>query len=91
MREAGKGRMFAVGYDEEKTAHELVAPDGGKIEIRDDVWERLRSPDMLFKDFKLLVQKWSIHTEKAPLLKRECPTDSEYRQLRSLVRMYKGK
>jgi len=81
--------MFKVDYDEEKPVHALVAPDGERIEMRDDVWERLRSPDMLFNDFKQLIRKWSIHVDRAPLLSQECPTDAEYRQLRSLIRMYK--
>ncbi len=83
--------MFTVEYEEEKTAHVLVAPDGERVELRDDVWERLRAPEMLFSDFKQLIRKWCIHLEKADLLKRECPTDSEYRQLRSLIRMFKKK
>ena len=81
--------MFGVSFDEEKGVHLLASPDGESLEVRDDVWERLRSPDMLFKDFMLLLRKWAIHVEKAPLLKQECPTDSEYRQLRSLIRMFK--
>ena len=81
--------MFTVGFDDENAVHLLAAPDGDKLEIRDDVWERLRSPETLFKDFKLVLQKWSIYVEKAPLLKQECPTDSEYRQLRSLIRMFR--
>ena len=83
--------MFTVEYDEEKAAHALVAPDGERVELRDDVWERLRAPEILFNDFKLLLQKWTIHVEKAELLKHECPTDSEYRQVRSLIRMFKKK
>ena len=83
--------MFTVEYEEEKTAHVLVAPGGERVELRDDVWERLRAPEMLFSDFKLLLQKWTIHVGKAELLKRECPTDSEYRQVRSLIRMFKKK
>lgn len=81
--------MFSVGFDEEKAVHVLVASGGDRVEVRDDVWERLRSPDILFNDFKLLLQKWSIHVEKAALLKEESPTDGDYRQLRSLIRMFK--
>ena len=81
--------MFTVDFDEEKATHVLVAGDGGRLEIRDDVWERLRSPDMLFSEFRALLQKWSIHVEKTSILKQECPTEAEYRQLRSLIRMYK--
>ena len=66
----------------------VVRLDAPTIELRDDVWERLRDAEMLFSEWKQLLQKWSIHVEKAPLLKQECPTDHEYRTLRTTIRTF---
>jgi hypothetical protein len=80
--------MFRIEIDPESKEHVFVAPDGESLPLRDDVWERLRDPEAVFADWKKFLQKWSIHVEKAPLLKRECPEDAEYRRLRTLVRTF---
>ena len=80
--------MFLIDIDAETGKHALIAENGDTIELRDDVWERLRDAEMLFSEWKQLLQKWSIHVEKAPLLKQECPTDHEYRTLRTTIRTY---
>lgn len=80
--------MFHIEIDAEKNEHVLVSPGGGRIPVRADVWERLRDPDEVFGEWKKLMQKWAIHAEKAPVLKGECPTDQEYRELRTLIRMH---
>jgi len=80
--------MFTIELDAASGDHVLVAPDGDKINLRADVWERLRNPDEIFSEWKQLLQKWSIHMEKAPLLKRECPGDAEYRSLRTAMRTF---
>ncbi len=82
--------MFRIEVDSETGKHALVAEDGEKIELRDDVWEHLRDPVALFSEWKQYLQKWSIHVEKAPLLKRECPTDQEYRTLRTTMRTFEA-
>ena len=79
--------MFHIEKDAETGRHDLVA-EGGRIELRDDVWERLRDPEAIFSEWKQFLQKWTIHVEKAPLLKQECPTDQAYRVLRTIVRTY---
>ena len=80
--------MFRIEKDAETGEHALVAEGGEKILIRDDVWERLRDAEFVFSEWKKFLQKWSIHLEKAPLLKQECPTDQEYRMLRTTIRTY---
>ncbi len=80
--------MFHIEIDPESKEHVLVAAEGGRIPIRDDVWQRLRNPEELFSEWKGLLQKWSIHLDSAPLLKRECPADAEYRALRTTIRMF---
>lgn len=80
--------MFLIDTDTETGKHTLVAEDGDTIELRDDVWERLRDPEMIFSEWKQFLQKWSIHVEKAPILKQECPTDHEYRTLRTTIRTF---
>ena len=79
--------MFHVEIDSETGEHVLVA-EGGKISLRDDVWERLRDKEAIFSEWKQFLQKWSIHLEKAPLLKQECPTDQGYRTLRTTIRTH---
>ena len=81
--------MFRVEFVADTKEHVLVAEDGQRMPIRDDVWKRLRDPAEVFVEWKKLLQKWSIHIEKAPLLKRECPTDQEYRALRTVIRTFK--
>lgn len=80
--------MFRIEVDPETKEHALVAQDGERLPIRDDVWERLKDVDEVFSEWKRLLQKWSIHLEKAPLLKRECSTEAEYRELRTVIRTY---
>ena len=80
--------MFRIEIDPGSKEHVLVADDGERLAIRDDVWQRLSDPSGIFAEWKLLLQKWSIHTDKAPLLKRECPDDHAYRALRTLVRTF---
>ena len=80
--------MFTIEFDSDKKEHVLVGDGGDKIAIRQDVWERLRNPEDLFADWKKLLQKWSIHLDKAPALKKECPTDAEYRTLRTAIRTF---
>ncbi len=80
--------MFHIEKDAETGEHALVAGGGDRILVRDDVWERLRDTDSVFAEWKQLLQKWSIHVEKAPLLKQECPSDHEYRTLRTTIRTY---
>jgi hypothetical protein len=80
--------MFTIDVDSASGEHLLVASDGDKIILRDDVWKRLRDPNEIFSEWKQLLQKWSIHLEKAPLLKRECPGDAEYRSLRTAIRTF---
>jgi len=82
--------MFRVEADVDGKERALVADDGERMPIREDVWERLRDPAIIFAEWKAFLQKWSIHIEKAPLLKRECPTDAEYRELRTVIRMFGG-
>lgn len=77
--------MFRIEVDNETDEHVLVA-EGGKITLRDDVWERLRDKEVIFSEWKQFLQKWSIHLEKAPLLKQECPSDQAYRTLRTIIR-----
>ncbi len=79
--------MFHVEKDAETGKYALVA-EGGRIELRNDVWERLREPEVIFAEWKQFLQKWTIHLEKAPLLKQECTTDQEYRTLRTVIRTY---
>lgn len=81
--------MFRIEFSPETKEHFLVASDGDKLPIREDVWQRLRDPEQVFGEWKKLLQKWSIHVNKAELLKRECPTDQEYRILRTDIRMFK--
>ena len=80
--------MFRIEKDAETGEHALVAEGGDRILVRDDVWGRLRDAESLFSEWKQLVQKWSIHVDKAPLLKQECPTDQAYRVLRTIIRTY---
>ncbi len=80
--------MFRVEIDPETKEHALVAADGEKIALRDDVWERLRDADIIFSEWKLFLRKWCIHVEKAPLLKRECETNAAYRELRTGIRTF---
>lgn len=80
--------MFRVEFDDEAGQHALVADDGQKLPLRDDVWERLRNADEIFSDWKTLLQKWSIHADRADLLKRECPDEAHYRSLRTAIRTY---
>ncbi len=80
--------MFHVEIDPETKEHVLVAQDGEKIPVRDDVWTRLRGPDEIFSEWKLLLQKWSIHADKVDLLKRECPDEAHYRSVRTAIRTY---
>jgi hypothetical protein len=80
--------MFTIEKDAESGEHALVAPDGEKIALRADVWDRLRNPDEIFAEWMKLLQKWSIHSGKAPLLKRECPGEGEYRSLRTAIRTF---
>ncbi len=82
--------MFRIEIDPETKGHVLVAEDGGKIPVRDDVWERLEDVDEIFSEWKLLLQKWSIHVDKAPLLKTECASEAEYRQLRTVIRTFES-
>ncbi len=80
--------MFRVEFDTEAAQQALVADDGEKILLRDDVWERLRDPNEIFSVWKHLLQKWSIHAGKADLLKRECSGDAHYRSVRTAIRTY---
>ena len=80
--------MFSIEYDSEKNIHVLVASSGERIEMQDDVWEKLQDADMLFDDFRKTLQMWSIHVEKADLLKAECSSMSNYKQLRGLIRIF---
>ena len=80
--------MFRVEFDGEAKEHVLVADDGDKLPIRDDVWERLTDADEIFSEWKQLLQKWSIHAEKVELLRRECPGEAQYRSLRTAIRTF---
>ena len=80
--------MFRVVLDQETKEHVLVAEDGQKILLRDDVWQRLRDAEAIFSEWKTLLQKWSIHSEKAEILKRECPDEGAYRSLRTAIRTF---
>jgi len=80
--------MFTIETDADSGEHVLVAADGEKISVRDDVWQRLRDPNEIFSNWKSLLQKWSIHLDKAPVLKQECPTDADYRSLRTVIRTH---
>jgi hypothetical protein len=80
--------MFRVEFDGEAKEHVLVADDGDKISIREDVWERLKDSDEIFSEWKQLLQKWSIHAEKVELLKRECPSEMHYRSVRTAIRTF---
>ena len=80
--------MFRIEFDKEAAQHALVADDGEKLPLRDDVWERLRDPTEIFAEWKKLLQKWSIHAGKADLLKRECSADAHYRSVRTAIRTY---
>ena len=82
--------MFHVEIDPETKEHALVAEGGEKIPVRDDVWDRLKDVDEIFSEWKLLLQKWSIHVDKAPLLKSECPSEAEYRELRTVIRTFES-
>ncbi len=82
--------MFHIEVDPETKEHVLVAKDGGKIPVREDVWERLKDVDEIFSEWKQLLRKWSIHVDKAPLLKTECSTESEYRELRTVIRTFES-
>lgn len=82
--------MFSVEFDQEGGQHVLVAPDGEKLTVRQDVWDRLKDTEIIFSEWKQLLQKWSIHLEKAPLLRRECSSDAEYRELRTAIRIHAG-
>jgi hypothetical protein len=80
--------MFRVEFDGEAKEHVLIADDGDKLPIRDDVWERLTDSDEIFSEWKQLLQKWSIHAEKVELLKRECPDEQHYRSVRTAIRTF---
>ena len=80
--------MFRVEFDKEAGEQTLVAEDGQKFPLRDDVWQLLRDPNEIFSTWKQLLQKWSIHADKTDLLKRECPDESHYRSLRTAIRTY---
>jgi len=80
--------MFTIQKGQAAGEHALVAPDGDTLPVRPDVWERLREPNEIFVEWKKFLQKWSIHVDKAPLLKRECPTDNDYRNLRTAIRTF---
>ena len=80
--------MFRVEFDGEAKEHVLVAEDGKKIPLRDDVWERLKDANEIFSEWKQLLQKWSIHSGKADILKQECPDEAHYRSLRTVIRTY---
>ena len=80
--------MFRIEIDAETTEHVLVAGDGERLPLRDDVWQHLRETEAIFAEWKVFLQKWSIHLEKAPLLKRECASDVDYRELRTIIRMF---
>ena len=82
--------MFHIEIDAETKEHVLVAEGGEKIHVRDDVWERLKDVDEIFSEWKLLLQKWSIHMDKAPLLKTECQSEAEYRELRTVIRTFES-
>jgi hypothetical protein len=80
--------VFTIELEPAGGEHVLVATDGQKISIRSDVWTRLRNPEDLFVEWKKLLQKWTIHLDKANLLKRECVTDADYRTLRTAIRTF---
>ncbi len=80
--------MFQIEMDQASGEHVLVAEDGGRLPIRDDVWERLRDPDSVFGEWMQLLRKWSIHLDKAALLKSECPAGADYRTLRTRIRTF---
>ena len=80
--------MFRVEFDGAAKEHVLVADDGQKLPVRDDVWQRLTDANEIFSAWKQLLQKWSIHAEKVELLKRECPDDAQYRILRTAIRTF---
>jgi hypothetical protein len=82
--------MFRVEFDGEAKEHVLVAEDGQKLPVRDDVWQRLRDANEIFAEWKQLLQKWSIHADRADLLKRECPDEAHYRSLRTAIRTYEA-
>jgi hypothetical protein len=80
--------MFTIEIDPNTSEHVLVASDGDRVPVRQDVWDRLKKPDEIFTEWKKLLQKWAIHLDKAPVLKRECPGDAEYRTLRTAIRTF---
>ncbi|MHC4249126.1 MAG: hypothetical protein ACYTKD_01440 [Planctomycetota bacterium] len=82
--------MFRVEFDGEAKEHVLVAEDGQKLPVRDDVWERLKDANEIFTEWKQLLQKWSIHADRVDLLKRECPDEAHYRSLRTAIRTYEA-
>ncbi len=80
--------MFHVEFDGEAKEHVLIAEDGQKLPVRDDVWQRLKDPNEIFAEWKQLLQKWSIHAEKVELLRRECPDEAHYRSVRTAIRTF---
>ena len=80
--------MFTIDFDASSGDHILVGSEGEKLSVREDVWKRLKDPDEIFSEWKKLLQKWSIHLNMAPLLKKECSSDGDYRSLRTAIRTY---
>ena len=66
----------------------LTAPDGASLTLPGDVLSKLQDPAAIFSDWKRRLQSFAVlNVEHAKLLKRECPTDAAYRELRSKLRM----
>jgi hypothetical protein len=66
----------------------LTAPDGATFVIPSQALSKLQDPAAIFSDWRRSLQALAVlNVENAKLLKRECPTDAEYRELRSKLRM----
>ena len=67
----------------------LVNSDGSQsFPLSEKVWEILNKPDILMDDFKKVIQSYALETNRdwAMILKKECSSDVEYRNLRSSIR-----
>ena len=68
----------------------LANEDGSKsFPLTEKVWKFLTDPNLLMDDFKKVLQSYVLETNRdwAVILKDECPSDVEYRQTRSAIRI----
>lgn len=67
----------------------LVSDDGSKsFPVTEKVWKILSNPEILMDDFKKVLQSYALETNRewAMILKQECPSNADYRDLRVSIR-----